>query len=646
MGDYIYLPKAFYDALHRLAQDAKAAPQGWIVYDANYLGRLQWETIGVKLSFAELSIAYDLEVFHPNTRVTLALGRENVHLLNDHVILEGEAIDIEWLESGEGFTFPVSKPGRYRLELGVKPAVRAAAARAEVDIKIPRLARSHLLLKLPADAPAVQMPRALGALTAGEPGELRVELGPAERLAVQWKTSETAETPTGEVEASQPLWWKIRPGATILEAVWKFKSTGQPLREVRLVTDPRLRLLPLDAKEPVQEHFVRDGDVKAIQFVLKEPYEREVTIRTTFSLVGASGIGNVALPQLDAVADRFTRRWLAITAAPTLLAEVDSAASTTPLTAQEFLTAWGEAEATPQQTYVLTAGGAPFSLAVQPREPKVEARQELSYRIAARRTAVQLTSDVVVDEGQLFQHHITVPEGFTASEVTIDDGKAIRATRFAWANPHTLVAFMPTAMSGSYRVTVSGEYAMPERGNWQLPLLSLSDSHATTNLITIERSSDVSVQLADLTKDYLPATSLVSLAPSMLARLQPRDPQKLAPIGIQFAPLQVQFKAQQVIAITRNNDAWQASIDCFGDVVSGQLDTLRWEIPGDWTGPFRSSVPATIEVVTIPGQTRRQLVVRFQSVLEKQFHVQITAPLANMPGERLQLPELNLLDPL
>src|SRR5690606_37850280 len=213
------------------------------------------------------------------------------------------------------------------VDVTLRPTARIVGSREEVDLRLPRVARSELLLRSPLAGAGLQITGAQGHTAQAEPGNWSVDLGPTPRLTVYWPTGENTDAPKSEVEVSQQLWWKLREGGVVLESRWQFKSSGDPLSEVRLIADPRLRLLPLAADQPVSEQSVREGDIQAIRFALKEPYQREVTLTASFSLTGASGIGRLSLPRLEAVADRTTRRWLAVSTFGVLEASVDPAQS-------------------------------------------------------------------------------------------------------------------------------------------------------------------------------------------------------------------------------------------------------------------------------------------------------------------------------
>jgi hypothetical protein len=644
---YVYLPKSFYEALYRDAAAAKAIPRGWMLYAATYRAQLQWESVGEQLEMGNIVTSYDLEVFQPKANVTIALGRENVHPVDDRVSLDGEPIDVKWLEGGEGFAFNVEQPGRYRLELELQPTTRTIASREEIDFRIPTIARSRLLLRYPAEALGIQTPRAVGQSTQAAPGELQLELGPTTRLAIQWPVNQANASVSSDVETAQLMWWRIRPGSVVLDVHWKFKSSGQPLREIRLVTDPRLRLLPLSPDAPVAEQAVRDGDVQAIQFILKEPYPQELSLQTSFTLSGASGIGDLILPRVDAVADRTTRRWLAITAAPPLQAAIPQAAPHKPLATNEFATAWGSAEL-PQQAIALSSGDSRLIVHVEPQAPQFTARQALTYAVTAGEMRAELEALVNVTSGTLFQHRVLLPAGFEPVEASITAEGASREVRITRAAKDALMLSLPAGTSASYRLIVKAKADWPARSPWKLSLLELQGAEPPL-AVFIERGPSVRVKLLDLEglealppQDDQPAPAdgfrRVALLRPLNATTKARE------LSLDVRPNHTELEAQQLTSLTRNNGDWQLDLDVRCKVLSGEVERLRFDAPADIPASFRMNLPGRVEVVAIPGQSRPHLVVHLDEPQTGDFRLQLTAPLSTAPAERWQAPDIRILD--
>ena len=96
------------------------------------------------------------------------LRRDEAKLLPDGSLLDGRAIQPEWQADGNALLLDVAEAGQYRLELALRPAVRASAAGLGFDLAIPRLATSRLELTLPEGAPAIEVPSAAGAVSQEE----------------------------------------------------------------------------------------------------------------------------------------------------------------------------------------------------------------------------------------------------------------------------------------------------------------------------------------------------------------------------------------------------------------------------------------------------------------------------------------------
>lgn len=643
---YVYLPKPFYEALHREAAAAKAIPQGWMLYSATYRTQLQWEDVDVKLQAGNIVATYDLEVFQPKARVTIPLGRENVHPVDDRISLEGEAVQVEWLEGGDGFTFAVDKPGRFRMELVLQPTTRTIATREEIDFRIPRLARSRLMLRMPAEASGVQTPRAIGQQTQLAPGELQVELGPTTRLALQWPVNQVSVNVTNEVEVSQLMWWRIRPGSVVLDVRWKFKSGGQPLRDLRLIADPRLRLLPLSPESPVAEQSVRDGDVRAVHLSLREPYPQELTLETSFVLTGSSGVGSLILPRLEAVADRTTRRWLGVTASSPLVATTTDGAVHETIATKDFATAWG-GEELPQQAFQLPVNASRFSLHVEPQAAQFSARQALTYAIVAGEVRAELEALVDVTSGALYQHRVALPEGFEPLEASITEGETTQAVRIARATADSLLLILPAGVSANHRLLVKARANVPTRQPWKLSLLELMGAEPPL-AVFLERASNVRVKLRDLSG--LEALPLLDEQPEpatgfrRVAMLRPLGVRHEREMTLDIRANRVDFEARQLTSLTRNNGGWQLDLDVYCKVLAGEVEMLRFDAPADIPTNFQSSLASRVEVLNIPGQTRPQLLVHLVQPQSADFRLQLTAPLATASSERLQTPDIRLLD--
>ncbi len=148
-GGKYYLPEPFYEQLYRRAALKAEKPQGWLIASAVYRAALSKEAMSQRLAVEELRVDFDLHVFGRGARVRIPLRRDEAKLLPDGSLLDGRAIQPEWQADGNALLLDVAEAGQYRLELALRPAVRASAAGLGFDLAIPRLATSRLELTLP-----------------------------------------------------------------------------------------------------------------------------------------------------------------------------------------------------------------------------------------------------------------------------------------------------------------------------------------------------------------------------------------------------------------------------------------------------------------------------------------------------------------
>ena len=154
--------------------------------------------------------------------------------------------------------------------------------------------------------------RRRGALMLDRPtGRLSGLLGPAERVTVR-TTPESGRASTPAVaDVDELLWLRIRPGSVVLETQFNFRVVDGRLSEIRLRADPRLRRLPA-ADNSLGQVRIEQGDPQTIHVGLNEPATERVSLKMSFLVAGASGIGDIRLPPLDALDVRSLNKRLAV----------------------------------------------------------------------------------------------------------------------------------------------------------------------------------------------------------------------------------------------------------------------------------------------------------------------------------------------
>lgn len=655
---YVYLPPVLYEALER-AVAAGAPARAWLITTAFYQCQLERAAVGGKLSVAELSAKFDLEVLQAKTKVALPIKRAGIHLFSDRARLDGQPVQVDWSEDGRFVEFEVEQAGKHVLELGLQPTLGTDASFTGFDVSIPRLPRARFKVVVPLGVEGLFSPHACGATqTDTETGGLLIDVGPADSLSLRWPAAGTLVGRPAELEAEEQLWLKVRPGSVVVDAKFKFSRVEGPLREVRLSADPRWRLLPPRADQPIARYRIEEGVSQTIYIELKTPSTTEVSLNLSFLSSGTSGVGSLVLPRLEAICDRSSRRWLGVTIDPALVGELPPATADTTLAPAEFLKAWvketAATPAEPQVAYRLPAKDPSWSLTTRPKQPQISgvARLDVSYRVNSAR--LQWEADLNSANGSLFQYKLQTPPGLEIESVSVRQGAAERAGRWSRTGQDSMTIFLTGPISGEQHLIVRGTLDRPHQGDWNLPRLAISDAQLEAERIRIYHHRGTRVQVT-AGKGYVPdPTAKVDeyreefgrLAAAFTADVEAPLPHA-PPRRAEFPVLRVaptvnapQTECRLITAMLRKPGGWTAHVECRLGVDSGTLDALWLDVPAQWSGPYEVEPSADVQVLELPGQSRRRLLIRPAAPLAGDSVLHITGPLAPAPKGPIAVPNV------
>lgn len=646
---YYQVPEAFYGELRRRALLATEEPQGWLLKSANYQGTLLRDAVQPRQALVELSLRIDFQVFTPDTRVRIPLGRDGANLLADFALLDGRATKVEWEEGGQALRCESLDPGDYRLQLLLRPAVRVTGDLTGFEFSIPPLANSKLQLSLPVDAPAVDVPLAAGAVRWSEDRQqLSAELGPTDRLAVRWSEMGSHNGPAPVVDAEELLWLRVRPGSVVVDARFKYQVMQGQLREIELLADPRLRLLPVAGPEsPVAA--VRTMPVSAalaaplqtIRLELHKPATDQVVVQVSFLVTGNSGVGQLRLPWLESHGIRTARRWLAVSVDPSLQFEprLDGPLEAEPI--PEFAARWAQPDPPPQLAYRWPRGESHWSLATRPLDARTSAVQTLALSCGRGRAAVRFDADLDTRVGSSFRYRLQAPTALEVESVSVLEEGAQRAARWARDEQGSVVVFLTGPVTGAQRLALRGTLPLPSVGKVSLPILSVDKVEIVESKVQIYRQPGVIVAVEDVEK----LVRDQDLPPADAAPDWGRPVEQLVANGdgpsawLAIERNQPQVKGVQVTRLEREGQAWTCEVDFQFHVVDGLLDVLRFELPAGWNEPFELSPMSSQEVVAV-GEDHRQLVIRPRSAIQGDYRLTLHATLSSTAGEHPAVPNI------
>jgi hypothetical protein len=393
------------DRLRALARSALAPTEGVVLASAVYEGKL----VNGQAEFTAILHAHALG----DGPATLELPLDGAQLVGDVLVDGARAFPVALAAPKTGYALKVKGKGRHKVELRFQAAVSAGTGDGQanpgvrqVRFSVPRLVQSRLVFRPGPGASHLQAPVKHGAqVIAAEPGgqRLDVDLG-AVSAPVQLRWYQEGKQPqTPRLEFQEAYVWNLAPDASTLTAYLRYRISGGATStlQVGLPADLEVRTAqarrpagsgPTDASVRLSDWYMTSGPAgRILRLDMPGPVAGEVEL--TLELVPRAGWpGNALLPlprplgQPLGTVSYLAYRTQGLAAVRNLLrlsGLVDK---------KDFAPFWPAATrpAPATLTYASTfRPGDPrllpqLSLQLSPQRPRVEARQDVTWRVGPR----------------------------------------------------------------------------------------------------------------------------------------------------------------------------------------------------------------------------------------------------------------------
>jgi len=647
VGEEYWLSDVFYGELSRRADALAAKPRNWLLSAATYQATLSWESAPKRLVLSGLAAVFDLTLLDPQARVRIEpLMTEGTPLSLAGAKCDGEAIYPIWQEEqeeGGAWVFDIEGEDRCRLELTFPThSFRTDDTLSGFELTIPPLASSRLELRLPPDAPEIEIPRAVGAVTRrADSSTLVAELGAADRLTVRWHDAT-------RLTVDELLWLKIGPSSVILDARFKFRVGEGQLKGVSLTVDPRLL-----RQEPYESDSVEilEGDQipgrsppepRTVPLEFDHPVSDSVTVKANMKLIDTLGVGNLLLPRLETRGTVVGKRWLAVTVAPTLDRTEQDSEHIESVSVSEFMEAWGEADRQPGSSYDLSSGGPSWSTVTKLREPKTTAAETLAVTFSQEGASLDFRAVLATEDGDRYQYVLSTPPDLAITRISVVQDDKERVARFATALDDKTTVFLSAAVTGPHTMVLEGQLRAVNRPQIRLPVIQIEGVERLSSRIHLLRQPQVRVHVSNLSGLEEVEIGPTDKAPSSPERtvqcFQVRGDESVA-AQVSVTPNTPTLRADQVTTLTHVEDSWNAKVDFRLMISDGVVDELRLSMPPELNGPF---VIEPLMAFEPPGEGDRELTIRLRTPIEGDYRFSISAPLEFAPGDRVSVPEVEL----
>lgn len=643
---YVYVEPEFHAQLQRLAVTPAADAVTWLARSGDYRLEFQAAEADGKRRLESLTATFLLEMLSAEGSFRLPLPRDKVHLLPDGVRVNRSAVVADWSEDESELRVPLRGSGAHTVEIKLRPVLQRDGDYERLDLEIPAIATAQLTTAgtVPGDLELLKSAEHLSPAPSGE--GLVARLGPVSRLNLRWSgASDNSSVAT--TEATQLIWWKIRPGGVTAEARFRLRPLSGKIRELKFKLDPRMRIVAWDCDHEVVSQR-QLADEEQWRLALRLPADKEVTVRAQFLLTGTTGIGNLVLPQADIVADRMPQAWLGFSTAAGLTLDLDAVSQQNRIPPADFLANWGAADNTPEQACRIVSEGGSRSVVIRPEAGSTRYQSSYLGSFASDHLRLRWEAKLTETPSDWFEIPIATPDKSRILRVELLRGDTLTPVRFNEENPGKFIAHLTHPLEKGSVLAVEMDSPWPSEKAAPLPEVLLESALEETAEWKLYRQSFV---LAEVTapKGWTAAEGqMLGSWQENLGRLlgvwRRNEGTTPTPIICHVAPNEPQAVGRLITSVQRTPSGWQAEVRGDLEITGGQLDQLRLDVPAEWSGPFDVTPAHQVEVRESPQIGRRIVSLKPPQPLAGAWKFSLRGPLSASMGEGVRAPEALLLD--
>ena len=676
VGDSYLVPTELYFQLRRLREAQQAGPPTVYVRSAQYDAEAHWDPSHGQYQLASLTAEYDLFVEPPHTRVQIEIPPGDIDWMAGTASLDGESVSLVWDAQRGSMSFDVPAPGTHRLVIAARPSAIKRPFASGSRWRLARAAHARLQLTAPLASGSLSLPGALGPVEIDRTAsQMQAALGPIGSLAWTWDAA-TSDAAPAVAAVEELLWLVVRPGAVVLDAHYIVSGESPARRQIELLADARLRLLPDTTSDVVvQTARLNSGDAQKLRVEYGGDSTEPRRIALRFLLTGTSGLGQVRLPRLEPLGVDVARRTLAVSVDDALEFDSVDAPPSGELTVDDVITRWELPTDRPRPAFALRLppGDSTWSLATQPHAAQTTSNEQLRLACRLRRVDVNWHAQVTTSGGYVFQHQIEVPSELLIDRITAVAGGVERVLRWAREPATTVTVFLSAPVADAHDLELVGSIPVPDEGRLPLPRLALVGVEESARAIDVFRAGEVLVDLEGLAPPDRPAAAASDTATDvagnatasaatgattnaahdaaleaavdtesddrLVARFE--SPAVPAQAVLRVEPNRCQLGGQLVTTLHRDRDGWSVEVLGRFDVEQGLLDELRFEVPPGFSGPTGVPEHFANRVEGLPGRPS-VLVLRPRTAIQGACEVSFRGRFVPTGGASVRAPHVHL----
>ena len=461
VGEYYWISDEFYEYI-RNALRSRPRERNWRVVDALYSGDISYNSFSKTTSVYRLKATYLVVMDEEKAAITLPAVQLSA---NGGAKFDGEVVAVEYDGNASEMSIEVGgKPGKHTLELSLEPSIFIETA-SRITAPILPVASARLELNVDLDAPTLDAPNALGAITR-TPRKFSAQLGPVDALIIE-KKENLANDAKSSLDVEQYFLMRPRPTQTDVRAAFKFQTVGGKVEYVDIECDPAYSFsgfCKCDAAE-IASIEAPTAQNEAMRVVFKNPAPAAFTLNVDFVARDFAGVGALPIPAIRTKDARVLKNWLAFADAQGVELQIDESGAALET---EFLNAWGSDDEVIERVYDLAVSKVDaFVVRLKQELPKLE--EDVVYVFRPSYVETQYVADIE-SEAEIFQMTFATPKPFVVDSVAVydDQGAELDAPNFVASNDKLRLEFgeplrgkRTINIVGRTKETVEQEQAFP-----------------------------------------------------------------------------------------------------------------------------------------------------------------------------------------
>ncbi len=657
-GDLYYVPEAFHDELLRATGGDYTAPQ-YVITSALY-GPLTNKSANDP-AYDDWQAKFVIESLVDEAQVKLPVGFDGAALVPDAIKVDGRPTQFGSDNQSRNVLFTIARRGSHQVDIVLHPATDSNG----FSFAIPHVTNSQLDLHgidihryrieiEPGNAPA-DLPRS------AIPTPSRQDIINDKIVLRLAEANSAAERPP-LFDINELYWLRIRPNSVIVEARFHLNVQSGSVRQLHLHADPRWQ--PISEREiPTETDLIAVSQIRASTkenndwvIDLTRAATGKATVAVAFRLDSDSGIGRWRQLNWTVAGARTAQSWWGATVDKELQYSISPAQNGRSITVEKFAALWPSQNELPQIMWQPAAHDDTTCITTWPAESKLSAKYLLAATAGLKDLDVRLAAQVSITDGPIFQLRIHVPPSLQIDRVVTNAKDAAQSLRWSRSDPDLVTLFFDSPTNGPCNLLLQGRLPLSSETKVVLPQMNIDRSVADGFRVLVFRRPEVlvsSLAVAGLQQaseaDFPTAISDAErkglLEPRSEKTINNRHPvrpqlvsvlngQDFEPATFEIDPNQPQIRTVQIATLTRSADAWLTTLTVDFQIDSGVIDSLRFDLPPNWVGPFEISPSLPYSVEEITGENRQQLVVRPENPLQDKFSLKISGPLTIASGQR------------